>query len=138
MQHVQAKEQVKAKAVQSQRQSVKSIMRQLQAFSFTLPAFILLAVFLIYPIGYVIYLSFQRWDLLGTPQFIGWQNYKTIFFVDNSFLHSVGVTILFVVLAVPTQVALGLFLAIPITMQLRHLMVSTTHGNVSCISPGRC
>jgi ABC-type sugar transport system permease subunit len=86
--------------------------KQMQAFSFVLPVLVLLSLFLIYPIGYVVYLSFQRWDLLGTPQFIGLQNYHTIFFQDSSFLQSVGVTIFFVILAVPTQVGLGLFLAL--------------------------
>ena len=119
MQQVQVQEHVKTKAIQQQRRGVKTVLRQLQAFSFTVPALVLLSIFLLYPIGYVIYLSFQRWDLLGSPQFIGWQNYNTIFFRDASFLQSVGVTLLFVVLAVPTQVALGLFLAILLDSEFR-------------------
>src|SRR5207244_5231365 len=85
---------------------------QVQACSFTVPALVLLAVFLLYPIGYVIFLSFQRWNLLGTPRFIGLENYSTILFRDSAFLQSVGGTIFFVVLAVRGQVGLGLFLAI--------------------------
>ncbi len=108
---VQVREQVKTGIVRPRQRTWKLAPRQLQAFSFTVPAVVLLAIFLIYPIGYVVYLSFQRWNLLGTPTFIGLQNYHTIFFVDPSFLQSVGVTVLFVVLAVPTQVGLGLFMA---------------------------
>ncbi|HXZ05439.1 MAG TPA: sugar ABC transporter permease [Ktedonobacteraceae bacterium] len=119
MQEVQVQEQVKVKPVSRTQRSVRAIRQQLQAFSFTVPALVLLAIFLLYPIGYVIYLSFQRWNLLGTPQFIGLQNYATIFFRDSAFLQSVGVTIFFVILAVPAQVALGLLLAILIENEFR-------------------
>ena len=116
---IQAQEQVKIGTVSRTQRSVRTFRRQLQAFSFTVPALVLLAVFLLYPIGYVIYLSFQHWDLLGTPQFIGLQNYATIFFKDSAFLQSVGVTIFFVILAVPAQVGLGLLLAILIENEFR-------------------
>ena len=116
---LQAQEQVKIETVGPTQRSVKTIRRQLQAFSFTVPALVLLAIFLLYPIGYVIYLSFQRWDLLGTPQYIGLENYVTIFFRDSAFLQSVGVTIFFVILAVPAQVGLGLLLAILIENEFR-------------------
>ena len=112
MQQVQTREGVKTATVHPQKRSAfVDVFRQLMAFSFTVPALIFLVIFLVYPIAYVVFLSFQRWNLLGTPQYIGLQNYHTIFFVDSSFLQSIGVTVLFVVLAVPTQVVLGLFMA---------------------------
>ncbi len=119
MQQVQVRDQANTRGVSQRERTTKTFLRQLQAFSFTLPALVLLAIFLLYPIGYVIFLSFQRWNLLGSPQFIGLQNYNTILFRDSSFLQSVGATILFVVLAVPTQVALGLFLAILLDSEFR-------------------
>ena len=116
---IQVQEQVKTTTVSRTQRSVRTIRHQLQAFSFTVPALVLLAIFLLYPIGYVIYLSFQHWNLLGTPRFIGLENYATIFFRDSAFLQSVGVTIFFVVLAVPAQVGLGLLLAILIENEFR-------------------
>ena len=116
---VQVQEQVKTGIVSPRQRSWKEFLRQWQAFSFTVPALVLLSIFLIYPIGYVVYLGFQRWNLLGTPVYIGLQNYNTILFRDSSFLQSIGVTFLFVVLAVPTQVGLGLFLAILIESKFR-------------------
>lgn len=116
---VQVQEQVKTGIVSPRQRSWKEFLRQWQAFSFTVPALVLLSIFLIYPIGYVVYLGFQRWNLLGTPVYIGLQNYNTILFRDSSFLQSVGVTFLFVVLAVPTQIGLGLFLAILIESKFR-------------------
>ncbi len=119
MQQIQAQEQVKTGIVSPQRQSRKMIFSQGRAFSFTVPALVLLAIFLIYPIGYVVFLSFQRWDLLGSPQFIGLQNYNTILFRDSDFFQSLGVTLFFVVLAVPAQVGLGLFLAVLLDSEFR-------------------
>ena len=116
---VQVQEQVKTGIVSPRQRSWKEFLRQWQAFSFTVPALVLLTIFLIYPIGYVVYLGFQRWNLLGTPVYIGLQNYNTILFRDSSFLQSIGVTFLFVVLAVPTQIGLGLFLAILIESKFR-------------------
>jgi multiple sugar transport system permease protein len=122
MQHIQVQEQgqVKTGVVGPPRlRSWANAFKQLQAFSFTVPALVLLAIFLVYPIGYVVYLSFQRWDLLGTPAFIGLQNYYTILFVDSSFIQSVLVTILFVVLAVPAQILVGLLLALLIETEFK-------------------
>jgi multiple sugar transport system permease protein len=119
MQEVQVQEHAEVRPVSRTQRNVKTLRRQFQAFSFTMPALVLLAIFLLYPIGYVIYLSFQRWNLLGTPHFIGLQNYATIFFRDSAFLQSVGVTIFFVVLAVPAQVGLGLLLAVLIENEFR-------------------
>jgi multiple sugar transport system permease protein len=116
---IQVQEQAKIETVSRTQRSVRTFRRQLQAFSFTVPALVLLAIFLLYPIGYVVYLSFQRWNLLGTPHFIGLENYATILFRDSAFLQSVGVTIFFVVLAVPAQVGLGLFLAIMLDSEFR-------------------
>ncbi len=116
---VQVQEQVKTGIVSPRQRSWKLALRQLQAFSFTVPALVLLSIFLIYPISYVVYLSFQRWNLLGNPLFIGLENYNTILFRDSSFFQSIGATFFFVVLAVPTQIGLGLFLAILIENEFR-------------------
>jgi ABC-type sugar transport system permease subunit len=119
MAQVQIQEQVTTGMVGPRRSTRKLALSQLQAFSFTIPALVLLSVFLLYPIGYVVFLSFQRWNLLGTPAFIGLENFHTIFFVDSSFLQSIVVTVFFVVLAVPTQIALGLLMAILIEDNFR-------------------
>ncbi|HET8912645.1 MAG TPA: sugar ABC transporter permease [Ktedonobacteraceae bacterium] len=115
----QTRARVKVGPVSQRQRNWKKVVEQLQAFSFTVPALVLLSVFLIYPILYVVFLSFQRANLLGGSTFVGLQNYNTILFRDSSFLQSVGVTLLFVILAVPAQVGLGLFLAILLDSEFR-------------------
>lgn len=97
---------------------VRNVLQQFQAISFVLPALILLSVFTIYPIGYVIWTSFEKWDLLAPPVAAGLTNYGKIFH-DSEFVQSVGNTVLFVVLAVPAQILLGLYLAVLLNNQLK-------------------
>jgi multiple sugar transport system permease protein len=98
-----------------------NVREQLSNFSFTVPALALMAVFLFYPIVYVIWLSFQKWNLLGTPKFVGLDNYSNILTgaSQGDFFHSVLVSVVFVILAMPAQIALGLVLAVLLERELR-------------------
>ncbi len=91
------------------------MMRKLNStfagYGFIFPSLILVAIFLLYPIGFVIYISFHKWGILGTPQFVGLKNYVTIF-KDDRFWQAVINTVYYMVLAVPTQIGLGLLLAV--------------------------
>ncbi len=83
----------------------------LAGYAFIFPAIVLVAIFLLYPIGFVIYISFHKWGILGTPDFVGLKNYATIF-GDDRFWQAVLNTGYYMVLAVPAQIGLGLLLAI--------------------------
>lgn len=80
-------------------------------YTFLGPAMILVAIFLVYPIGFMIYISLTRWNLLGVPQFVGLENYRFML-QDPRFAQAILNTVFFVVMAVPAQMALGLFLAV--------------------------
>ena len=80
-------------------------------YAFILPAVILVTVFLLIPIGFVLYISFQKWGILGEPRFVGLDNYEFLL-GDDRFWDAVRNTIYYAVLAVPTQIALGLLLAV--------------------------
>ncbi len=90
---------------------MNTIKLNLAGYAFVLPAIILVSVFLLYPIGFVIYISFHKWGILGTPQFVGLDNYLTIF-KDDKFWQATLNTAYYTVLAVPAQLGLGLFLAV--------------------------
>ena len=89
---------------------LKRVQTTLSGYLFVLPAIVLVAVFLIYPIGFVIYVSFQKWGILGEPKFVGLDNYIAIF-RDKSFWAALLNTGYYMVLAVPAQIALGLLMA---------------------------
>ncbi|WP_245751621.1 carbohydrate ABC transporter permease [Amphibacillus marinus] len=79
---------------------------------FLLPSIILFSVFLFYPLGRTLYLSFFLTNSSGqTTVFVGLENYMNIF---NSpiFLKSLQSTLLFVLYTVPGTILVSLFLAI--------------------------
>ena len=69
-------------------------------------------LFTFIPMAISLYLSFTRWNVLTAPQWIGIQNYVTMFTNDPDFYQSLKVTILFTITSVPLQIIMALFLAI--------------------------
>ena len=89
---------------------LQKLKRNLAGYGFILPAIVLISIFMLYPIGFVIYISFHKWGILGTPEFVGFANYIKIF-NDPKFWKATLNTVYYMVLAVPSQIGLGLFLA---------------------------
>jgi ABC-type sugar transport system permease subunit len=87
-------------------------------YVFVLPAMFLIFVFLIFPVLFNIFISFHKWDILTPPVFRGLRNYEFLF-KDNDFWQAVQVTITFVVLAVPTQMGMGLAAALLLNESLK-------------------
>ena len=77
------------------------------------PAMVLLVVFVLVPALWIIWLSFQRWDLIsGTSDYIGTANYERLLLRDGVFRQSVWQTVYFVAVTVPASMGLGLLLAV--------------------------
>lgn len=77
------------------------------------PLLLLLAVFILYPVLANIYLSFFKWKGIGTPAFIGLENYK-IMFKDETFWISIKNTLILLL-----YIPLGAILPIMISAILR-------------------
>lgn len=89
---------------------------------FISPAFIVIAVILIYPLGYSLWLSFHEWTLRGFRQsipFVGLQNYRDLF-SNPDFINSLRITATFVILAVGIEFVLGMGLALLLNHDLRN------------------
>lgn len=93
------------------------IKTTLTGYSFIAIAVVLVGVFLIYPIGFVIYISFHKWGILGAPKWVGLDNYAYLL-SDDRFLKAVWNTVYYAVLAVPAQIILGLFLAVLVNRKI--------------------
>lgn len=87
------------------------------AYAFLAPSLVGFIGFLLFPILVVVWLSFQKWDLLGSPEWVGLQNYVSVL-ADPEFLNSLVVTAFFVVIVIPVQTSLGLFAATLLTRGL--------------------
>jgi multiple sugar transport system permease protein len=90
------------------------------AFWFLLPWFIGLFAITAGPLVASLFLSFTDYNLLQTPNFIGFENFIRMF-SDERLLKSLGVTFLYVIVSVPLQLAFALALAIFLDKGVRGL-----------------
>ena len=76
---------------------MKSVLGNKKSIAvFVLPAFIIYAVFALFPIAYNIYMSLFKTDLMSGREFVGLKNYIGLF-KDATFTHALGNNILMVI-----------------------------------------
>ena len=83
---------------------------------YLLPHLVIFTIFFFVPLIFGIYVAFTKWDLVRTPVFVGFDNFKTILF-SNSIFHDqltsgLWHTILFVLISVPFCILVPLLLAV--------------------------
>lgn len=64
---------------------------------FVAPNLAALAVFMLFPLGFSLYMSFQKWDLFTPPKFVGLANFHSLFSADPLFLIALRNTVVFTV-----------------------------------------
>jgi multiple sugar transport system permease protein len=74
------------------------------------PSLFGVVAFLLLPILVVVWLSLNRWDLLGPIKYVGTENWRAVL-SDSTFGNSLLVTLAFVAIVVPAQTVLGLAVA---------------------------
>ena len=79
-------------------------------YLFLLPALILLAVFVLYPIGAVVYYSFTDFDIVTPPEPVGLENYQRLL-SDDTFWLALQHSIVYL-LVTPILIVLSITLAI--------------------------
>lgn len=79
------------------------------AYLYLAPAILLLTVFQFFPAVYAFYISLFRWDIVQ-GRFLGLENYQRLA-TDEAFWSSLGVTVWYVLLAIPAEMVLGLGIA---------------------------
>ena len=88
-------------------------------FLLVLPFVLGVVLFKLFPFVMSFALSFTQYDLIDPPQVVGLDNYHELFTADPLFRQSLGVTLLFAVLAVPLRVGFALFIAHVLNYRLR-------------------
>lgn len=86
--------------------------REGAAWVFLSPWLLGAALLTIGPMLASLVLSFTDYDLFTQPEFVGTANYERMFFEDPRFWKSVGVTLNFVLVAVPLKLAIALGIAL--------------------------
>lgn len=103
-------------------------LNRLTPYIFLGPALIIMAIALIYPLGYMIYGSFRAWDpsqALPETDFVGLANYVTLW-NDPNFRESLFVTLKFAFSVVSIEMLLGVGLALLLDRNLRGMSLLRT------------
>jgi len=85
--------------------------RSRMAYLFLLPSLFFVLVHFVVPTIYNIVLSFSDWHIIRPLEFVGFENYLDVFTSDE-FWESLGRTLYFTLLCVPTTVTLALIVAL--------------------------
>lgn len=97
-------------------------------YLFLAPAAVVLAVALIYPVGYMVWASFLNWNpsqRIGDAEFVGMANYTRLL-SDAQFRESFGVTLSFAAVVVSVEMVLGVGLVLLLDRELRGMTVLRT------------
>ena len=90
-------------------------------YLFLAPALILIAVFVVYPIGAVVFLSLTDYDIVRPPVLVGLDNYSQLI-GDPVFWKALTHSIVYL-LVTPTIIALSIVLAIVVNRKLRGIHI---------------
>lgn len=96
----------------------------LTAWALVLPALVGFLLFHAWPTLRVIEISFTDWNLLREPGFVGLANYEQML-ADEKFWNGMKLSAYYVLLNIPLQTALGLFLAVAMDRLTRSLFVKS-------------
>ncbi|QLF68417.1 sugar ABC transporter permease [Peteryoungia desertarenae] len=100
------------------------------------PYIIGLLVFTTIPFVASFYLSFTDYNLMSAPIFTGFDNYWQLFTNDRTFRKSLSVTLFYVFITVPLELAFALFIAVILNYKLKFINVFRTAYYVPSILGG--
>ncbi len=79
----------------------KEIKKNKESYLLILPYFTLFLIFIVIPVLFGAILSFTNYNIIQTPKFIGWSNYKRLFLEDDIFLIAIQNTFKFALITGP-------------------------------------
>ena len=74
------------------------------------PYLVFVIVFVVFPVLFCFFLTFNKWNIISPMKFIGTDNYSRLFH-DRLFWKAIGNTLKFLLLHIPLQLVVSLFLA---------------------------
>lgn len=105
-----------------------AMANRLTPYMFMAPAIVIMALALMYPLGYMIWGSFRDWNpsqTIGEAEFVGFKNYITLW-GDPNFHESLGVTLKFAFFVVSIELLVGVGLALLLDRDIRGISVLRT------------
>jgi len=74
-------------------------------------------VFVLFPVGFSLFLSFHEWNIIGPMKYVGTANYEKLF-QDQYFIKSLRNTLVFLMIHIPLQIIIALGLAVILNEKL--------------------
>lgn len=87
-------------------------------FVFVLPWVIGFLCFTLIPYLFSFYISFTKYNMMGTPKWLGLENYREILTADPYFRTALVVTLKYVLIAVPLKMVFSLLVAVMLNNKL--------------------
>jgi multiple sugar transport system permease protein len=106
----------------------RQFLNRMTPYMFLAPAAIIMAIALIYPLGYMMYGSLLDWkpsQSIGEADFVGFKNYINLFY-DPFFQKSFNVTLTFAFCVVVSEMIIGVGLALLLDRNIRGMSVLRT------------
>jgi multiple sugar transport system permease protein len=94
--------------------------------AFVAPNLAAIAVFMLFPLGFSLYMSFQKWDLFTPPRFVGTSNFTTLLTADPLFLIAVRNTVIFTAGTLIPTVVISLVVAGALNRKLKGVGIFRT------------
>ncbi|MEO5985070.1 MAG: sugar ABC transporter permease, partial [Ferruginibacter sp.] len=82
------------------------------------PYLVFVLVFVLFPVFFSLYLTFHKWNIIAPMKFIGLENYTRLF-RDRLFWKAIGNTLKFLLLHIPLQLVVSLFLAYLLNQKIK-------------------
>lgn len=109
--------------------------KDLTGYAFISPWLLGFLVFTFVPFVVSIYLSFTRYDIISSPVWVGWANYRKLFADDPLFWKSLGITFKYAAVSVPLGIAAGVALALLLNLDIAGISVYRTVFYLPSIVP---
>ena len=97
----------------------KKTLEALTGYLFISPWLFIFFTFIVFSLGYAIYLSFTSYNLLSTPEWWGLEGYRRVLTDDLFLLRALPNTFKYVLIVVPIQTVVSLVLAFAMDQKLR-------------------
>src|SRR5580765_4018684 len=82
------------------------------------PYLLFVIVFVLFPVLFCFFLTFNKWNIIAPMHFIGTDNYTRLFH-DKLFWKAIGNTLKFLLLHIPLQLIVSIFLAELLNQKIR-------------------
>ncbi len=93
---------------------------------FVAPNLLAVTVFMLFPLGFSLYMSFQRWDVFNPPKFVGLKNFQELFTSDPLFLIAIRNTVVFTVGTVVPTIVISLVVAAVLNQKIKGIGIVRT------------